>query len=67
LRSTVLDDADNLMAWNQRPFQRWKFAFDEVKIGTANTAGANAKEDFASDWLRFGSLFNLKWLFGGFK
>jgi hypothetical protein len=56
---------DNLVTRDKRLFSLRQFPVHDVEISTANAAGANPKEELTSGWLRFGNLFNLKWVFRG--
>ncbi len=60
----VFDGADDLMAGYERLLARRQFAIDDVKIGAADSAGADAEQNFAAGDLRLGQVFDLKMMFG---
>ena len=64
-RSAVLDNPYDLVAGDEGVFLWRQFALDDVQIRTADSAGADMKQDLTGGGLRLGSLFNLKRLFRG--
>jgi hypothetical protein len=43
---------DNLVAWDHARLFGWQIAFDDVQIGTANSAGAHSQENVSVPELR---------------
>ena len=56
--------ADDLVAGDDAWIARWKVAFDDVKIGAADAAGENFKEDMVGLGLGGGDVFEDEGRFG---
>jgi hypothetical protein len=54
--AAFLDDANHLVPGNHRRFSQRQFAFDNVQIGTADTAKIHADQYFALPGLRNGDV-----------
>jgi len=70
--STIDNVSYDLMARDEWLLPSGKFALDNVKVGTADSAGTHLKKNLSFRGLRLGSLLNAKGLFrssqdGGFQ
>lgn len=57
----------DLMARNERSLPRRQLSFSDMQIGTAHSAGANAKQDLTWTCLGLRNLFDLKRMFRSFE
>jgi hypothetical protein len=55
-RSKGIDHADDLVSGNDRKPRKRQFAFDDVKVGAADGATANAETDFPASRFRSGQI-----------
>lgn len=53
-RSQLFNEADDLVAWNDRRFLRDQFPFNDMEIGAADTTKGDAHQDFSGRGLRSG-------------
>jgi hypothetical protein len=56
-----VDQADDLMAGDDREFGQWEIAFGDVQVGVTDRAGADANAEFVWAGRRVGEIAELEW------